>query len=158
MLVTVALALCLLANSSALNAQRDVSRDIFAQQNPHVVLVHEVTSLELSFDKLNSPTVLVKAYGKVMTGGYTTPRLDLVRYLTPPADGIQELMFHVNAPAGFVTQAITEIETPLLRIENIPNWFRGVWAAPGSEDTELGVLMEPEVGHGEAKIYTRVQA
>src|SRR5215831_2262322 len=23
------------------------------------------------------------------------------------------------------------------------------WPAPGSEDTELGVLMEPEVGHGE---------
>jgi hypothetical protein len=33
-----------------------------------------------------------------------------------------------------------------------------VWPAPGSEDTELGVLMEPEVGHGEAEVYTRVQA
>ena len=28
-----------------------------------------------------------------------------------------------------------------------------VWPAPGSEDTELGVLMEPEVGHGEASVY-----
>jgi hypothetical protein len=33
-----------------------------------------------------------------------------------------------------------------------------VWPAPGSEDTELGVLMEREVGHGEAEVYTRVQA
>jgi hypothetical protein len=32
------------------------------------------------------------------------------------------------------------------------------WPAPGSEDTELGVLMEPEVGHGETKVYPRVQA
>ncbi len=32
------------------------------------------------------------------------------------------------------------------------------WPAPGSEDTELGVFMEPEVSHGEAKIYARVQA
>ena len=32
------------------------------------------------------------------------------------------------------------------------------WPAPGSEDTELGVLMEPEVGHGKAEVYTRVQA
>ena len=32
------------------------------------------------------------------------------------------------------------------------------WAAPGFGGTELGVLMEPEVGHGEAKVYTRVQA
>ena len=32
------------------------------------------------------------------------------------------------------------------------------WPAPGSEDTELGVLMEPEVGHGEAEVYAGVQA
>jgi hypothetical protein len=32
------------------------------------------------------------------------------------------------------------------------------WPAPGSADTELGVLMEPEVSHGEAEVYTRVQA
>ena len=32
------------------------------------------------------------------------------------------------------------------------------WPAPGSEDTELGVLVEPEVGHGEAKIYAGIQA
>jgi hypothetical protein len=31
-------------------------------------------------------------------------------------------------------------------------------AAPGSEDTELGVLMEPEVAHGEAEVYAGVQA
>jgi hypothetical protein len=33
-----------------------------------------------------------------------------------------------------------------------------VWPAPGSADTELGVLMEPEVCHGETEVYTRVQA
>ena len=33
-----------------------------------------------------------------------------------------------------------------------------VWPAPGSEDTELGVLMELEVGHGETEVYARVQA
>ena len=32
------------------------------------------------------------------------------------------------------------------------------WPAPGSEDTELGVLMEREVRHGEAEVHTRVQA
>jgi hypothetical protein len=34
----------------------------------------------------------------------------------------------------------------------------GEWPAPGSADTELGVLMEPEVSHGKAEVYTRVQA
>jgi len=33
-----------------------------------------------------------------------------------------------------------------------------VWPAPGSEDTEFGVLMEQEVRHGEATVYARVQA
>ena len=38
-------------------------------------------------------------------------------------------------------------------VENCNNW-----PAPGSEDTELGVLMELEVGHGETEVYARVQA
>jgi hypothetical protein len=33
-----------------------------------------------------------------------------------------------------------------------------VWPAPGSEDTELGVFIGPEVSHGETKVYARVQA
>ena len=32
------------------------------------------------------------------------------------------------------------------------------WPAPGSADTELGVLMEPEVCHGETEVYPGVQA
>ena len=35
---------------------------------------------------------------------------------------------------------------------------KGEWPAPGSEDTELGVFMGPEVNHGKAEVYTRVQA
>ena len=38
------------------------------------------------------------------------------------------------------------------------NVVNSVWPAPGSEDTELGVLMEPEVGHGETEVYAGVQA
>jgi len=33
-----------------------------------------------------------------------------------------------------------------------------VWPAPGSENTELGVFMGPEVSHGETKVYAGVQA
>ena len=33
-----------------------------------------------------------------------------------------------------------------------------LWPAPGFEDTELGVLLEPEVAHGEAEVYAGVQA
>src|SRR6476660_7490583 len=31
------------------------------------------------------------------------------------------------------------------------------WPAPGSEDTELGVLMELEVGHGETEVHAGVK-
>jgi hypothetical protein len=33
-----------------------------------------------------------------------------------------------------------------------------IWPGPGSADTELGVLMGPEVGPGKAEVYTRVQS
>ena len=42
--------------------------------------------------------------------------------------------------------------------ENQGGFNEATWPAPGSEDTELGVLMESEVDHGEAEVYTRVQA
>jgi hypothetical protein len=32
------------------------------------------------------------------------------------------------------------------------------WSPPGSEVTELGALIEPEVGQGEAEVYVVVQA
>ena len=32
-----------------------------------------------------------------------------------------------------------------------------VWPAPGFEDTELGVNMEPEVGHGATEVHAGVQ-
>ena len=48
------------------------------------------------------------------------------------------------------------------RVENYlsecASFTAATWPAPGSADTELGVLMEPEVSHGETEVYTRVQA
>ena len=43
-------------------------------------------------------------------------------------------------------------------LTDVANELRDRWPAPGSEDTELGVLMEPEVGHGETEVYAGVQA
>jgi len=47
---------------------------------------------------------------------------------------------------------------PVYGFENIGGFVLKVWPAPGSADTELGVLMDLEVGHGETKIYAGVQA
>ena len=40
------------------------------------------------------------------------------------------------------------------RIDPKRNWTS--WPAPGSKDTKFGVTIGPEVGHGEAEVYTRV--
>src|SRR5215471_386399 len=45
-----------------------------------------------------------------------------------------------------------------VKFESLDLVQSGIWPAPGSEDTELGVLMELEVGHGETEVYARVQA
>ena len=104
------------------------SRDVFAQQKSGCVLVHEIVSVDLSFEKRIPPNALVKAKGKVMTGGYKNPRLSPVVYVTPPADGIQDVEFCIDPPpaGGIVHQGIVEFDSPLLRIPSIPKWFKGV--------------------------------
>jgi hypothetical protein len=52
-----------------------------------------------------------------------------------------------------------EIDVNYIEEASLPSsHYDVVWPAPGSEDTELGVLMEPEVGHGETEVYAGVQA
>jgi hypothetical protein len=53
----------------------------------------------------------------------------------------------------FRNSLVMFIQPKLYRSQDYINW-----PAPGSEDTELGVLMELEVGHGETEVYARVQA
>jgi hypothetical protein len=54
--------------------------------------------------------------------------------------------------------SITAVERKATSDEGTVGGPIDVWPAPGSEDTELGVLMELEVGHGETEVYARVQA
>jgi hypothetical protein len=78
-----------------------------------------------------------------------TPSVDGVAKVTLEAVGIDsnEKLSVVQTEPGLVANG--EI---LLRLEG------GKWPAPGSEDTELGVLMGPEGGHGETEVHARVQA
>jgi hypothetical protein len=55
------------------------------------------------------------------------------------------------SPGEHHTKVITWVVALMLL-----GWWK--WPAPGSEDTELGVLMEPEVGHGETEVHAGVQA
>lgn len=57
-----------------------------------------------------------------------------------------------ETPLGMVKLALDAGENPIDPREAI------IWPAPGSEDTEIGVLVEPEVDHGKAEVHTGVQA
>jgi hypothetical protein len=50
------------------------------------------------------------------------------------------------------------LEIVKLAVKKLRAIIRDYWPAPGSEDTELGVLMELEVGHGETEVHAGVQA
>jgi hypothetical protein len=50
------------------------------------------------------------------------------------------------------------IERKISKDQKLNFEVMALWPAPGSEDTELGVLMEPEVSHGETEVYAGVQA
>ena len=71
-------------------------------------------------------------------------------YLTPD----------LKTPAEWVSWAQLLIAGLIFSRRTQPIAAAGIigWPAPGSEDTELGVLMELEVGHGEASVYAGVQA
>jgi len=58
----------------------------------------------------------------------------------------------------FVSRALAEQPNVSSSPPEIVTEIANCWPAPGSEDTELGVLIEPEVGHGETEVYPRVQA
>jgi hypothetical protein len=67
-------------------------------------------------------------------------------------DGSQRMRTIVGfARDGFALSGLEKLD--------VLNGFRfSDWPAPGSADTELGVLMEPEVCHGATEVYARVQA
>jgi hypothetical protein len=105
-----------------------VPSDLFAEQQVPSIPVHRVTSEDCALEKSNPPNALLKAKGEVLTGGHTNPHLVLVLYVMPPVDGIQDLQFLIDPPrtGTVVTQVITEVETPIVRLDHLPIWMKGV--------------------------------
>jgi hypothetical protein len=65
-----------------------------------------------------------------------------------------------------IWQLSAAVLASLMYLNHLELWQRhyeaaalvAIWPAPGSEEAELGVLMELEVDHGETEVYPRVQA
>jgi hypothetical protein len=69
-----------------------------------------------------------------------------------------ETHFHPPAaPPGVVEKLLQRLQAEVAQNEKACEIIESLaWPAPGSEDTELGVLLEPEVAHGEAEVYAGV--
>ena len=63
-----------------------------------------------------------------------------------------------NEEAGVATTSGDEADGATPTLSATADAPAADWPAPGSGDTELGVLMELEVCHGETEVYSRVQA
>ncbi|MHB8270483.1 hypothetical protein [Bradyrhizobium sp.] len=96
--------------------------------------VYQVTSVDLKIQKSKPPIVQVTAEGTVRTGGWTNGRLDLVVYITPPADGIQDLIFVADEPTGGSTDAITKITSQELDLGRVADWMKGVRVSAETND------------------------
>ena len=76
-------------------------------------------------------------------------------------DAIQEskrVSAFVAVPLCDLTSEVRTLNLREDSSEEMSPVLRKSWAAAGSEDTELGVNMEPEVCHGTTEVYARVQA
>ncbi len=72
------------------------------------------------------PKIGVTAAGTVPTTGWTNPQLGAWFYISPPADGIQDLDFSADEPTGIVLRVFTPIAAALV-IDRDPNdyWGKG---------------------------------
>ena len=76
------------------------------------------------------------------------------------------MLWHVAKALKTYDSAINAFATVVIAVFTITLWVSTHrmwkasegWPAPGSEDTELGVLMGPEVRHGASEVHARVQA
>ena len=109
------------------------------------------------------------AHQNARPSGETTGRWDVHRYGNFACLGkrdevaVRSRLRRIEFPVrerdqAFAATAVVPFE-PARRLKGLQGPVENrLWPAPGSEDTELGVLMELEVGHGEASVYAGVQA
>jgi plasmid stabilization system protein ParE len=78
-----------------------------------------------------------------------------IREVVARIAGAPESVRELSARPG--VHVVPLVKYPYKIFDEIVGETIEIWPAPGSEDTELGVLMEPEVDHGEAEVHAGVQ-
>jgi pimeloyl-ACP methyl ester carboxylesterase len=139
-------------------------------QNPTTSLADDVAATRLVIARTPGPVVLVgHSYGGVViTEAGNDPKVAGLVYITAfaPDKGESVDTLIANPPPGAPLPPILPpvdgylfLDAAKFRasfaadVTEEKAGFMAAWPAPGSEDTELGVLMELEVRHGETEVY-----
>jgi hypothetical protein len=86
--------------------------------------IYRVDSVYIAINKSNPPQLQISASGEVSSGGWKAPALVPRIYVTPPADGIQDLDFVATPPSGIAVQVILPVAGDVT-ITLVP-WILGV--------------------------------
>lgn len=82
----------------------------FVKKNTVMTKIFSVEKIEIALNKSNPPSLVVNAYGKTKTAGWTDIRLQPLWNRThPPKDGIYEFVFVGTPPSGPAQDVITEV-------------------------------------------------
>jgi hypothetical protein len=85
----------------------------FAQQE--FLPVYSVDHVHLTFLSLNGiKIILITAFGRVTTTGWSQAHLQPVMYIQAPPDGIWDFVFVAKPPSGIVAEVVTPIATTYL--------------------------------------------
>jgi hypothetical protein len=92
------------------------------------VLVKKITKVRYGIEKQEPPVLVVHAWGEVPSGGWTGVDLVRVRYVTPPADGIQDYELKAVPPTGPAIQVISTVDDGdrWERFSTEAPWLKGI--------------------------------
>ena len=87
--------------------------------------VHSIEKTDLTVIKKNPPDLVIQAFGKVPTTGWTSPQLSPFYFVVPPEDGFQDLDFLAEKPEGIQLQVEIPISTDTILKDYENFWGKG---------------------------------
>lgn len=128
-----------------------------AAADPRLVPVIKDVAVDVQGGK--PPALVVKATGEVTNTGFSSAKLARVKYVTPPADGVQEYTLTAVPPDGPAGQAITDVTASdsWANYEAEAPWLKGVRVKGAGDGVKTSwlkadVVLGKDAAAGKAKL------
>lgn len=88
--------------------------------------IYDVQTAIIKILKSNPPQIVVLAFGRTSSSGWTDPSLDAWYYIEAPKDGIQDFDFTADEPTGISLPVLTPVSADAVITRDPANyWGRG---------------------------------